>query len=104
MLHPRDLRRESRHGAGRGAKIGFPTANLDAVDTLVPGAGVYAGRGMVCGVTWPAAIHVGPIPTFGDHALKIEVHLIGATSAIYGEPLELVAGVIRRALGIETKR
>ena len=32
------------HGAGRGAKIGFPTANVDAIDTLLPGVGVYAGR------------------------------------------------------------
>ena len=31
------------HGAGRGAKLGFPTANLAAIDTLLPGVGVYAG-------------------------------------------------------------
>ena len=45
---PYRLRGMVVHGAGRGAKIGFPTANVDAIDTMLPGAGVYAGRGL-CG-------------------------------------------------------
>jgi riboflavin kinase/FMN adenylyltransferase len=77
------------HGARRGARIGFATANLAAVDTLLPGAGVYAGRGLVRGMNWPAAINVGPNPTFGEHALKVEVHLIGFEGSLYGEPLEV---------------
>ena len=32
------------HGAGRGSQLGFPTANLEAIDTLLPALGVYAGR------------------------------------------------------------
>ena len=32
------------HGAQRGSLLGFPTANLDAIDTLIPAAGVYAGE------------------------------------------------------------
>ena len=29
------------HGAGRGMKLGFGTANIDAIDTLLPAPGVY---------------------------------------------------------------
>ena len=42
---PYRIRGMVTHGAGRGAKIGFPTANLGAIDTLLPAQGVYAGPG-----------------------------------------------------------
>ncbi|MCA9269805.1 MAG: bifunctional riboflavin kinase/FAD synthetase, partial [Planctomycetales bacterium] len=44
LTEPYRLRGMVTHGARRGATIGFPTANLDAIDTIVPGMGVYAGR------------------------------------------------------------
>ena len=44
---PYRIRGMVTHGAGRGAKIGFPTANLSAIDTLLPALGVYAGRAIV---------------------------------------------------------
>jgi riboflavin kinase/FMN adenylyltransferase len=77
------------HGAGRGAKIGFPTANLGAIDTLLPAQGVYAGRGWLGTSSWPAAINLGPSPTFGDAASRVEVHLIGHNEPLYGQPLEV---------------
>jgi riboflavin kinase/FMN adenylyltransferase len=88
LTQPYRIRGMVTHGAGRGARIGFPTANVDAVDTLLPGVGVYAGLGLAQGRHWPAAINAGPNPTFGEHALKVEVHLIGFQGSLYGEPLE----------------
>jgi riboflavin kinase / FMN adenylyltransferase len=76
-------------GAMRGSQIGFPTANLDAIDTLLPAQGVYAGRARADGRNWPAAIHIGPNPTFGEQALKVEVHLIGWEGPLYGNLLEV---------------
>jgi len=94
------------HGAGRGHKLGFGTANLDAIDTLLPGMGVYAGRGIVGQRRFPAAINIGPNPTFGEGALKVEAHLPGWDgSPLYGEVLELDflsrLREIRRFSGIE---
>ncbi|MEN0111772.1 MAG: bifunctional riboflavin kinase/FAD synthetase [Planctomycetota bacterium] len=82
------------HGAGRGASIGFPTANLEGIDTLLPAPGVYAGVGRLVGNrppphTWPAAINIGPNPTFGDDAPKVEAHLVGCERTLYGRPLEV---------------
>jgi len=77
------------HGAGRGASLGFPTANLEAVDTLLPAVGVYAGRAWAGGQGYAAAINIGPNPTFGEHALKVEVHIIDREMELYGEPLEV---------------
>lgn len=89
LTQPYRIRGMVTHGAGRGAKLGFPTANLDAIDTLLPAPGIYAGRAILPGQTWPAAIHLGPVPTFGEQAIKVEVHLIGFTGSLYGQPMEV---------------
>jgi riboflavin kinase / FMN adenylyltransferase len=89
LAAPYRIRGMVTHGAGRGAKIGFPTANLGAIDTLLPAQGVYAGRAMLADTTWPAAINLGPSPTFGDAAERVEVHLIGLDEPLYGQPLEV---------------
>jgi riboflavin kinase/FMN adenylyltransferase len=89
LTHPYRIRGMVTHGAGRGGQIGFPTANLEAIDTLLPAVGVYAGRAWLADEAFPAAINIGPNPTFGEHALKVEVHIIDRELALYGEPLEV---------------
>jgi riboflavin kinase/FMN adenylyltransferase len=74
-------------GQRRGQTLGFPTANLDRVESLVPGDGVYAVRAEHAGRSWPAAANVGPNPTFGEHARKIEVHLLDFHGDLYGATL-----------------
>jgi riboflavin kinase/FMN adenylyltransferase len=86
---PYRIRGMVTHGAGRGAKIGFPTANLSAIDTLLPAHGVYAGQAWVDGKPYPSAINLGPSPTFGDSLVRVEIHLIDYHEALYGQPLEV---------------
>jgi riboflavin kinase/FMN adenylyltransferase len=75
-------------GAKRGRTLGFPTANLTEPATLVPGDGVYAVRTWLAdGSTWPGAANIGPNPTFGEQARKLEVHLIGFEGDLYGQPI-----------------
>lgn len=93
------------HGAGRGAKLGFPTANLEGIDTLLPAEGVYAAVGRLVGregavATWPAAVNIGPNPTFGDSHAKVEAHLIGCDETLYGRPLEI--DFLDRLRGVQT--
>jgi riboflavin kinase/FMN adenylyltransferase len=77
------------HGAGRGASLGFPTANIEPPGILVPGAGIYAGRALVDGSFWPAAVSIGPNPTFGEGYLKIEAHLIDYEGLLYDQRIEI---------------
>jgi len=71
-------------GAERGRTIGFPTANLEGIRTVVPRDGVYAGRAQV-GTAWHAAgINIGPNPTFADQDRKVEVHLVDFAADLYG--------------------
>lgn len=79
-------------GAGRGAGIGFPTANLAGIETLLPASGVYAAVAAVAAGErrWlPAAVNVGPAPTFGVEAATVEVHLIGFSGDLYGRTLDV---------------
>lgn len=89
LTQPYRVRGMITHGAGRGRELGVPTANVAAVDTLLPGVGVYAGRAYVNGHAWPAAVNIGSNPTFGDSQFKVEVHLIGFSGSLYGNPLEV---------------
>ncbi len=76
-------------GARRGATIGFPTANLTDIATLLPATGVYAGRAHVDGVAYAAAVHVGPNVSFGETAISVEAHLIGFSGDLYGRTLDV---------------
>jgi riboflavin kinase/FMN adenylyltransferase len=89
LTRPYRLRGLVTHGAQRGSKIGFPTANLAGIDTLVPPIGVYAGRAFTTQGIWPAAINIGPNPTFGEASFKFEAHLPGFQGSLYGQPLEV---------------
>ncbi len=64
-------------GAGRGRRLGFPTANIYPKCELILKSGVYAGYGYVEGKKYKAAINVGSNPTFRDVGKHVEVHLIG---------------------------
>jgi len=77
-------------GARRGAALGFPTANLASIATLLPAHGVYAGWATTPdGSRHPAAIHIGPNATFGATAASVEAHLIGFTGDLYGTTLHV---------------
>jgi riboflavin kinase / FMN adenylyltransferase len=76
-------------GAQRGRTLGVPTANLADVPTLVPKVGVYAGRVHIDNITYPCAIHIGPNPTFGEDARKIEAHVIHYSGDLYDRDLTL---------------
>jgi riboflavin kinase/FMN adenylyltransferase len=69
----------------RGRTIGFPTANLHDVRTLIPGDGVYAVLAQHAGKIWPGAANIGPNPTFGEQGHKLEVHFIGFEGNLYGQ-------------------
>lgn len=84
-----------RRGEGRGAKLGFPTANLHHPEGLVlPAEGVYAVWVALRGRLWPGVANVGRRPTFDGREPRLEVHLFGLDEPLYGETLRV--GFVRR--------
>ncbi len=88
---PHRIRGQITHGAGRGAGIGVPTANLDEIDTMIPDDGVYAVHAYIDGTgpPLPSACNIGPNPTFGEQTRKVEAHLIDFKGDLYGRSVEL---------------
>lgn len=77
-------------GARRGATIGFPTANLSGIATLLPAPGVYAARVTLADLaTFAAAVHIGPNISFGETRISVEAHLIGFSGSLYGRSLDV---------------
>ncbi|RMG19101.1 MAG: riboflavin biosynthesis protein RibF [Deltaproteobacteria bacterium] len=79
-------------GAGRGTKIGIPTANLEVDGELLPAAGVYATRAWLDGArVWPSVTNIGTVPTFNeDEIVRIETHLIDwGGEALYGRRMRV---------------
>lgn len=78
------------HGAARGRTLGYPTANLLVREECLPPPGVYSAWARLGGVLVPAAVNVGPNPTFGDGSeVTVEAYLLDYTGNLYGAELEL---------------
>jgi riboflavin kinase/FMN adenylyltransferase len=86
------------HGAARGTKMGFPTANIVPDGALVPEAGVYAAITTIGGEIRPAAVHIGPIPTFGVKVPVVEAHICGFSGDLVGQRLRI--HLVNRIRGI----
>ncbi len=94
---------EGEVAAGKklGRSIGFPTANLEWGEQLLPGLGVYAGFAHLGGAApvlhlasdvAPCILNIGLRPTVDDSAIqpKLEVHLLEgqyAAEGLYGQKL-----------------
>jgi riboflavin kinase / FMN adenylyltransferase len=77
------------HGQGRGNRLGFPTANVGGIDTLLPGEGIYAGRAAIDGRTYSAAMSLGSNPTFDEAELKVEAFLLDYHGDLYDRTIEI---------------
>lgn len=86
---PYRVRGRVAEGARRGRTLGFPTANLGQIRTVLPREGVYAGRALVDGAAYAAGINVGPNPTFAEQSHKFEVHLIDFEGDLYERWLDV---------------
>lgn len=78
-------------GEHRGAKMGFPTANI-GIETIynIPGKGVYAAHARVDGKNYNGVVNIGSKPTFHqEYPISIEAHLIDFAGDIYGQKIRL---------------
>ncbi len=76
-------------GAGRGKDLGFPTANIQFAQELVPLPGVYVVDVEIDGVLRRAVANVGFNPTFGENSLGVEVHVMDFHRNLYGEEISV---------------
>lgn len=86
------------HGDKRGRTMGFPTANVQAMEgCFTPATGVYAVKILVQNEWHNGVCNVGYKPTFNhpeNKQLSIEVHILDFDKSIYGE--EVTVGWYKR--------
>ncbi len=78
-------------GAGRGARLGHPTANLipTSPDKQLFPDGIYAAAVDLNGRTLPGVLHHGPRPTFNDESKTLEINLFDFSGDLYERTLEV---------------
>ena len=76
-------------GRRRGRELGFPTANLETQNELVPPNGVYATIMTIDGVVHGSVTNIGLRPTFGEATPTIETHVLDYSGDLYGHTVRL---------------
>jgi riboflavin kinase / FMN adenylyltransferase len=95
---PYEVWGEVVHGAERGRRLGFPTANLALPEgRLLPAYGIYACWAWRGETGFPAAVNVGVRPSFDNGQPSVEAYLLDFDDDLYGETLGL--SFIRRLRG-----
>lgn len=93
--HPYALVGTIVEGRRRGRELGFPTANLQTDNELIPPHGVYATTLTIEGIVHAAVTNIGVNPTFGDgNATSIETHVLKYERQLYGQRVQL--GFVQR--------
>lgn len=79
-------------GDQRGRELGFPTANLNAHDEVLPPDGVYAVRVIIGSEQFGGVVNIGVRPTFtGAQALRVlEAHILDFTRELYDQDVEVL--------------
>lgn len=77
-------------GAARGRTLGYPTANVEVVQELLPLPGVYVIDAVVGGVVRRGVANIGFNPTFGENSLGVEAHLLDFEGDLYGQEITLL--------------
>lgn len=98
---PYNIQGKVTYGKKIGSSIGFPTANLQMIETykLIPADGVYAVIAQVQGKAYEGMMNIGFRPTVDGSARQVEVHLFNFDQLIYGEVMNvLVIGRIRNEI------
>ncbi|NQT92051.1 MAG: bifunctional riboflavin kinase/FAD synthetase [Lentisphaerae bacterium] len=90
---PFDILGTVTRGRNLGRALGFPTANIDPHNEVIPPLGVYAAYALLeDGSVEKGVTNVGVRPTIslpGDGGPVVEVHLIDFDRHLYGETMEV---------------
>lgn len=85
-------------GDKRGRELGFPTANIEMVDSIIPCLGIYAVRVKIAGRAqkFDGVANIGRRPTFDCEGVLFEVYIFNFDEDLYGQILDVdIVGFIR---------
>ena len=78
------------HGNKIGRKLGYPTANIDYKDYILPKNGVYLTVVKINNTKYLSMTNIGHNPTLNEQEKpRLEVHILDFNEEIYGENIEI---------------
>ena len=82
-------------GNGRGADLGFPTANIRVPEEKqLPADAIYGAEAVMDGEAYPALVHIGPRPTIGEDKVCVEAHMLEFPNRdLYGQSITITPEV-----------
>jgi len=86
---PYEIRGEVVKGSGVGQKLGYPTANMQTDNEILP-TGVFVTETVVQKKVIPSVTDIGFRPTFGAQELQVEAHLLDFTGDLHGQKISLL--------------
>jgi riboflavin kinase/FMN adenylyltransferase len=89
LTRPFAVRGPVIQGEKRGRTIGFPTANIDTANRVLPADGVYAGVTRLGDERYVTAISIGTKPTFEGSRRTFEAYLLDFDGNLYGQTLHV---------------
>ncbi|HYX28756.1 MAG TPA: bifunctional riboflavin kinase/FAD synthetase [Pyrinomonadaceae bacterium] len=73
-------------GDERGKQLGFPTANIEPQNRVIPHRGVYVTATLINGRWRRSVTNIGLRPTFGDTVENsVETHVLNWSGDLYGD-------------------
>jgi len=73
-------------GDERGVKLGFPTANIQPHNRVIPRGGVYVTATLIDGQWRRSVTNIGTRPTFGEGLEpSVETHVMNWSGHLYGD-------------------
>jgi riboflavin kinase/FMN adenylyltransferase len=77
-------------GSGRGAELGFPTANLDInPGQALPADGIYVSRAHIDNRQYQAVTNIGKRPTFDETERTVETYILDYRGDLYRRQLKV---------------
>jgi len=88
MGRPYEIAGRVVEGRRRGRRIGFPTANLETRNEILP-RGVFISETVRRGRAYASLTSIGTNPTFGPHELSVETLLLDFHGSLYGAAISV---------------
>lgn len=83
-----EIRGKVIKGEDRGKSLGFPTANIESENELIP-LGIFISEVKINSKTFPSVTNVGFRPTFGQEVMQIESYIINFNRNLYGKEMTI---------------
>jgi len=87
--HPYKITGRVIKGFSRGRHIGFPTANLNPDNDIIP-SGVFITESLLGSKKFPSVTNIGHCPTFNKNKIDVESYIMNLQTDLYGKKMSIL--------------